>query len=452
MLTTELTGQRTLAWTPDSWRSYPAEQQPEYASASAVDTVVRELSQYPPLVTPWEVEALKRQLADASMGSRFLLQGGDCAESFAECAGEPIVSKIKILLQMSLVLVHGIEKPVIRVGRMAGQYAKPRSEGVETREGVTLPTYRGDIINGSAFHRESRIPDPQRMLRGYEKAALTLNYVRALARGTFADLHHPENWESGFLQGSELSQDYSQILRNVSRSLRFLENVLHVHADAMQSVEFFTSHEGLLLPYEQAQTREQDGRWYNLSTHLPWIGARTLQPGGAHVEYFRGISNPIGIKVSATLQPDTLLQLLDTLDPHREPGRITLIHRFGRELIATRLPDIVQAVRGEGRVVLWCCDPMHGNTRTTTSGVKTRFFTDILSELEQAFEIHDRLGTRLGGVHFEMSGENVTECIGGSSGIQEADLGRAYKSEVDPRLNYEQALEIAMLIAHRLQN
>lgn len=403
-------------------------------------------------MTVWEIEHLKKQLADAAAGRRFLLQGGDCAESFAECDGASIVNKIKVLLQMSLVLVHGIEKPVIRVGRIAGQYAKPRSADTETRGGVTLPCYRGDIVNGSAFNAESRIPDPTRMLRGYERAALTLNYVRALARGGFADIHHPENWDLGFVSGADLAREYSEILRNVSRALRFMENVLHVRAEAVETVEFFTSHEGLLLPYEEAQTRQtSDGRWYNLSTHLPWIGARTLQEDGAHVEYFRGIANPVGVKVSSSVTTDGLLRLLDRLDPAREPGRVTLIHRFGCAQIGEKLPPLIRAVRAEGRQVLWCCDPMHGNTRSTSSGVKTRLFVDILSELEKAFEVHRSEGNSLGGVHFEMSGENVTECIGGSAGVEEADLTRAYKSEVDPRLNYEQALEMAMLVAHRLK-
>ncbi|MBC8166000.1 MAG: 3-deoxy-7-phosphoheptulonate synthase [Bryobacteraceae bacterium] len=438
-------------WNPNSWKTREAAQQPVYQSAEALASVVAQISSLPPLVTPWEVERLRQQLVEAAAGKRFLLQGGDCAESFNECDEASITNKLKVLLQMSLVLVHGIEKPVIRLGRFAGQYAKPRSTDTETRDGVTLPCYRGDVINRSPFNAEARRPDPWLMLRGYERAAMTLNYIRALARGSFADLHHPENWEVGFLAESELSKQYGEILRNVSRALRFLENILGVHVDAMESVEFFTSHEALLLPYEQAQTREANGRWYNLSTHLPWIGARTLQPAGAHVEYFRGIANPIGVKVSATLEPRILLQLLDTLDPEREPGRLTLIHRFGHDKIAGALPRLIRSLRETGRTVLWCCDPMHGNTRSTSSGIKTRFFSDILSELQQAFDIHGAEGSVLGGVHFEMSGENVTECIGGFAGVGEADLVRAYKSGVDPRLNYEQALEMAMLVAHRLR-
>jgi 3-deoxy-7-phosphoheptulonate synthase len=438
-------------WTSHSWTTRPAAQQPTYPSTAAFNAAVSQLAALPPLVTPWEIEFLKAELADAAGGRRFLLQGGDCAESFADCEAASITNKIKILLQMSLVLVHGIEKPVIRVGRFAGQYAKPRSADTETRDGVTLPCYRGDVVNRSAFTVEARTPDPVLLLRGYERAALTLNYIRALARGGFADLRHPENWELGFIRESALSKEYGEILRNVSRALRFMENVLGVHVSALETVEFFTSHEGLLLPYEQAQTRESNGRWYNLSTHLPWIGARTLQPGGAHIEYFRGIANPIGIKLNASVTADSLREVLDILDPACEPGRLTLIHRFGHSQIEQHLPGLIRAVREMGRTVLWCCDPMHGNTRSTASGIKTRFFSDILSELEQAFDIHGANGSTLGGVHFEMSGENVTECIGGSSGIEEADLARAYKSEVDPRLNYEQALEMAMLVAHRLQ-
>jgi 3-deoxy-7-phosphoheptulonate synthase len=351
---------------------------------------------------------------------------------------------------MSLVLVHGIQKPVIRVGRFAGQYAKPRSSDHETRGGAALPAFRGDIVNASSFDAESREPDPQRMLRGYERAALTLNYIRALTRGGFADLHHPENWELGFLSKSELAAEYRLILKHVASALRFMENVLDVRAEALRRVDFFASHEALLLPYEQAQTREANGRWYNLTTHLPWIGARTLQADGAHVEFCRGIANPLGLKISAAVTPDALLRLLDIVDPDREPGRIVLIHRFGQERIAGCLPPLLRAVRAEGRAALWCCDPMHGNTKSTAGGIKTRHFADILSELQQAFDIHASEGSTLGGVHFELSGENVTECVGGASGIAEADLARAYKSEVDPRLNYEQALEMAMLVAHKL--
>ncbi len=438
-------------WSPISWRSKPAAQQPSYPSEAELESALRRLAELPPLVTAWEIEGLKNDLAEIAAGRKFLLQGGDCAESFGDCNAAAIVNRIKVLLQMSLVLVHGSEKPVVRVGRFAGQYAKPRSSDNETRDGITLPAYRGDLINRKSFDETSRTPDPELLLRAYERAALTLNYTRALVRGSLADLHHPENWNIGFIQKAELAKEYAQILESVSHALRFMENVLGVHAEAMQRVDLYTSHEGLHLPYEEAITRNEGGHWYNLSTHFPWIGARTMSLEGAHVEYFRGIANPIGIKVAATADADSCLRVLDFLDPEREPGRITLIHRFGAQKIRTALPGLIRAVKASGRHVVWCCDPMHGNTKTTSGGIKTRHFADILSELGSAFEVHAAEGTYLGGVHLELSGEDVTECVGGASGITESDLARAYKSDVDPRLNYEQALEVAMLIAHKLR-
>ncbi|HWB97655.1 MAG TPA: 3-deoxy-7-phosphoheptulonate synthase class II [Bryobacteraceae bacterium] len=439
-------------WSPVSWRSKSAAQQPAYASEEEVEQVLRQLATLPPLVTSWEIETLKSQLAEAAMGKRFLLQGGDCAERFEDCNAESITSKLKILLQMSLVLTHGVKKPVIRVGRFAGQYAKPRSEDLETREGVTLPSYRGDLVNRPAFTPPDRRPDPQLLLRGYERSALTLNYIRALAKGGFADLHHPEYWSLDFVEQSPLAQHYRAIVDEVLASLSFMENVLGVQAAEMQRVDFFTSHEGLHLIYEESQTRRLPGHpgWYNASTHFPWLGMRTATCGGAHVEYFRGIANPIGVKIGAGMTPAALLDLVETLDPLGEPGRLTLIHRFGRRHIAEALPPLIRAVRVTGRTVLWSCDPMHGNTRLTGDGIKTRDFSDILSELEQAIEIHAACGSCLGGVHFELTGEDVTECLGGARNLTDADLKRTYRSEVDPRLNYEQALEMAMRIARKL--
>jgi 3-deoxy-7-phosphoheptulonate synthase len=438
-------------WSPRSWRSRPALQQPVYPDADALIEAVRELSTMPPLVTPGEIEALKSQLADAAEGRRFLLQGGDCAERFSECVPERITDKLRILLQMSVVLVHGSKRPVIRVGRFAGQYAKPRSEDVETRDGVALPTYRGDMVNRPEFTPDDRTPDPQLLLRAYGRSALTLNFIRALVKGGFADLHHPEYWDLDWVHHSPLAAEYRRVLAAISDSLRFFENVLGIHAEEVQRVDFFTSHEGLLLDYEEAQTKTTTpGRHYNLSTHFPWIGMRTAGVDEAHVEYFRGIANPIAVKVGPGTDPATLARLLETLDFGREPGRITLIHRFGAERIAACLPGLIEAARQTGRRVLWCCDPMHGNTRLTGDGVKTRSFADILAELEQAFDIHTTHGSRLGGVHFELTGEDVTECTGGARGLSESDLGRAYKSEVDPRLNYEQALELALLLARKM--
>jgi 3-deoxy-7-phosphoheptulonate synthase len=438
-------------WSPRSWRSKPALQQPVYPSAEALREAVRELSTMPGLVTPGEIDALKAQLADAAEGRRFLLQGGDCAERFDDCVPGLITDKLKILLQMSVVLVHGSKRPVIRVGRIAGQYAKPRSEDLETCDGVTLPSYRGDIVNRPEFTTAGRTPNPQLLLRGYGRAALTLNFVRALVKGGFADLHHPEYWDLDWVRHSPLEAEYRRVVATISDSLRFLENVLAIHAEEIQRVDFFTSHEGLHLDYEEAQTKPAaDGRCYNLSTHFPWIGMRTAGISDAHVEYFRGIANPIGLKIGPSTTPDALRRLIETLDPTHEPGRLTLIHRFGAEAIASCLPPLLDAARDSGRKVLWCSDPMHGNTRTTGEGVKTRDFPDILAELEQAFEIHAARGSRLGGVHFELTGENVTECTGGARGLAESDLGRDYRSEVDPRLNYEQALELALLTARKM--
>ncbi|MDC0717518.1 class II 3-deoxy-7-phosphoheptulonate synthase [Nannocystis bainbridge] len=441
-------------WSPTSWQSRLALQQPEYPSAAALEAVLRQLGRLPPLVTSGEIEALRSQLAEAARGDRFLLQGGDCAEQFAECDAEVIAGKLKILLQMSLLLVHGAEKRVIRVGRFAGQYAKPRSEQVEARDGVTLPVYRGDLINGVAFEPAERTPDPERLLRGYERAALTLNFIRALIDGGFADLHHPEYWDLEWVRHSPFAAEYQRLAESIGDSLRFMETLSGERVGQTTRVDFFTSHEGLHLRYEQAQTRQvpqRDG-WYNLSTHLPWIGMRTSQLDGAHVEYFRGIANPIAVKVGPGTSPEALLELAAVLDPSNEPGRLTLIHRFGARGIARGLPPLVQAVERARRRVLWVCDPMHGNTERIGERFKTRKFEHILSEVEQAFDIHQRAGTYLGGVHVELTGENVTECMGGARNLSEADLARAYRSFVDPRLNYEQALELAMLIARRMRH
>jgi 3-deoxy-7-phosphoheptulonate synthase len=439
-------------WTPDSWRRFPAGQQPVYADPAAVEEVYRQLVALPPLVTSWEVEALKGQLADAASGKAFLLQGGDCAESFADCTSSVIASKLKVLLQMSLVLVHGSQRRVIRVGRFAGQYAKPRSADLEEQAGVALPAYRGDLINRTPFTAADRASDPQLLLRGYERAALTLNFIRALVDGGFADLHHPEYWDLDFVQHSPLAEDYRRIVAGIGDSLRFMETLAGRQVGEMNRVDFFTSHEGLHLLYEQAQTRRVPHRegWYNLSTHFPWIGMRTAKLGGAHVEYFRGIANPIAVKIGPATSADGLLELIDVLSPHNEPGRLTLVHRFGAGAIAERLPPLVEAVERAGRSVVWSCDPMHGNTESTPQGLKTRRFEHILEELEQAFEIHQRIGSVLGGVHLELTGENVTECIGGARGLEAAGLALAYRTQVDPRLNCEQALEMVMRIARRI--
>jgi 3-deoxy-7-phosphoheptulonate synthase len=436
-------------WHPASWHGKPAQQQPTYPDKEALDAVVAQLARLPPLVVSWEIEALKEEIAAAQRGERFVLQGGDCAESLEDCESDKIAKKLKILLQMSLVLVHGLKKPVIRIGRMAGQYAKPRSAETETRDGVTLPCYRGDNVNRPGFTLEDRTPDPQLLLRGYERAALTLNFVRALIDGGFADLHHPEYWDLDFVRHSPQKDAYEKIVQSISDALDFFEAASRSALHEAGRVNFYCSHEGLHLLYEQAQTRyiERQKRWYNLSTHMPWIGMRTAALDGAHVELFRGIANPIGIKVGPAMSAEWIQGLLSVLNPNNEPGRIVLIHRMGAKEVDKRLPGLIQAVRETGSPVLWVCDPMHGNTETSSSGLKTRRFDNIVAEVEAAFRIHREMGSWLGGVHFELTGEDVTECTGGARGLTDADLARAYKSQVDPRLNYEQALELAMRIA-----
>jgi 3-deoxy-7-phosphoheptulonate synthase len=438
-------------WHPASWQQRPARQQPTYPDEAAVQRVLGELSRLPPIVTSWEVENLKSHIAAAQRGEAFVLQGGDCAESFGECTSDNIVAKLKILLQMSVVLLHGMKKPIVRVGRMAGQYAKPRSADTETRDGIALPSYRGDLVNRPAFTPEDRTPDPGLMLRGYERAALTLNFVRALVDGGFADLHHPENWDLGWVSHSPLAREYQEVVRSISDSLDFMETISGEPLHRTRRVEFYACHEGLHLPYEQAQTRflSRRGRWYNLSTHLPWIGMRTAELEGAHVEYFRGVANPVAVKIGTAMSDEWLQGLIHVLNPQNEPGRLTLIHRFGAKHIEEHLPRVLRAVKATGATVLWVCDPMHGNTESTAEGVKTRRFDNVLSELEAAFRIHHEMGSYLGGVHLELTGENVTECTGGARGLTDADLARAYKSQVDPRLNYEQAMEIAMRVAGR---
>ncbi len=436
---------RIKDWYPTSWQGRTAGQQPLYDDPAEVERVVAALNRMPPLVTWGEIETLKAELAAAARGERFLLQGGDCAESFDECSADFIAGKLKILLQMSLVITWGRRQKVIRVGRLAGQFAKPRSADTETRDGVTLPSYRGDLINRAEFTAEARRADPALMLRGYERAALTLNYVRALIEGGFADLRHPEHWELDFVQDAALAAEYRRILDAVRDSMSFVETVSARGPDLARA-DFFTSHEGLHLLYEQAQTHlvPEAGRWYNLSTHFPWIGMRTADPDGAHVEYFRGIANPIAVKIGPEMRADDVSRLVEILDPAGEPGRLTLIHRFGADHIERCLPRLIDAVRATGRTVLFACDPMHGNTETTRDGFKTRRLERILFELEAAFRLHAEHDSRLGGVHVEVTGENVTECMGGARGLDERDLHRAYRSSVDPRLNGEQALELAM--------
>ena len=438
-------------WDPKSWQDFPALQQATYPDQGALDRALTKLADLPPLVTSWEILSLREQIAEAQAGKRFVLQGGDCAESFEECCSPLITNRLKVLLQMSLALVHGLQMPVVRIGRFAGQYAKPRSSDLETRDGVTLPSYRGDLVNAFDFDEASRIPDPQRLLQAHSYSALTMNFVRSLADGGFADVHHTEYWDLGWLEHSPLADDFHKLTESLGQSLRFMETITGRDVGSLKRVDFFTSHEALHLHYEQAQTRQvprQTG-WFNLGTHFPWIGMRTADLDGAHVEYFRGIRNPLGIKVGPGMDKDWLAALLEKLNPGREAGRIVLIHRMGEAKIEQHLPSLIKAVQETGSPVLWIADPMHGNTESTGDGIKTRRFRKIMGEMDLAFEIHRDNDSRLGGVHLELTGENVTECTGGARDLSDEDLKRDYKSTVDPRLNYEQSLEMAMLIVRK---
>jgi 3-deoxy-7-phosphoheptulonate synthase len=440
-------------WKPESWKDFPALQQANYPDQEALAASLRKLAGLPPLVTSWEILSLRDQIAQAQAGKRFVLQGGDCAESFSECCSPLITNRLKVLLQMSLVLVHGLQMPVVRIGRFAGQYAKPRSSDMETRDGLTLPSYRGDLVNGFEFNERDRIPDPQRLLQAHSYSALTMNFVRALVDGGFADLHHTEYWELGWLDHSPLADEFHKLTQSLSQSLRFMETITGRDVGSLRRVDFFTSHEALHLHYEQAQTRQvpRQWGWFNLGTHFPWIGMRTADLGGAHVEYFRGIRNPLGIKVGPGMDRDWLAGLLEKLNPEREAGRIVLIHRMGESKIEEHLPPLIRAVQDTGSPVLWLSDPMHGNTESTGDGIKTRRFRKIMREMELAFEVHLANNSRLGGLHLELTGENVTECTGGARDLSDEDLKRDYKSTVDPRLNYEQSLEMAMLIVRKHQ-
>ncbi|MBX3232828.1 MAG: 3-deoxy-7-phosphoheptulonate synthase [Labilithrix sp.] len=439
---------RVVAWTALSWKEKKHAQDVSYDDPALLTQTVEKLKALPPLVTSWEVERLKDLVAEAQAGKRFLLQGGDCAETFADCQPGIIANKLKILLQMSLVLIHASKKPVIRVGRLAGQYAKPRSSPTETKDGVTLPSFFGDIVNHPEFTPEARRFDPRAMLDAYGHAAMTLNFVRSLAVGGFADMHHPEYWDLGFMARADLPDDiraeYKMMTERLSEALRFMEAIGEKKVDELSGVEFFTSHEGLNLHYESAQTRRvprRDGH-YLLTTHMPWIGERTRALDGAHVEFFSGIENVVGVKLGPKVDPEDAVNLFTALSPTNEPGKLVAITRMGAANVEKALPPLIDAVRRANRRVLWVCDPMHGNGITTKSGLKTRSFDDILLEIERTFATHLRLGTELGGVHFELTGEDVTECIGG--GLDEADLDRRYLSVCDPRLNYRQALEMAL--------
>ena len=443
-----------LPWSPESWRAKPAAQEIAYDDPAEVDAAVAKLRALPPLVTSWEVERLKSMIADAQDGRRFVLQGGDCAETLADCRSSVVANKLKILLQMSLVLIHAGRRPVVRIGRLAGQYAKPRSRPTETREGVTLPSYFGDLVNRPEFTPEARRADPQLLVAGYQHAAMTLNFIRALSAGGFADLHHPEYWDLSFFQRGELSaalrEQYQRMSHRLAEALDFMEAFNELTVEEMRRVDFYTSHEGLNLLYESAQTRtvpRRDGH-YDLTTHLPWIGERTRAIDGAHVEFFRGVANAVGVKIGPSASPEGVVELARALSPDDEPGKLILITRMGADRIESTLPPLVDAIRRAGRRALWIVDPMHGNGITTRTGLKTRDFDAILREVELAFDVHTACGSRLGGVHFELTGDDVTECIGG--GLSESDLDKSYLTACDPRLNYRQAMEMAFRIGEKM--
>ncbi len=440
-------------WTPASWRGLPIRQAPAYPDPQAAAEVEARLRRYPPLVFAGEARRLKQQLALASEGRAFVLQGGACAESFSEFTADIIRDTFRVLLQMSVVLTFGAKVPVVKLGRMAGQFAKPRSSEMETLDGETLPSYRGDIINGSAFTAAARIADPGRMESGYFQSAGTLNLLRAFASGGYANLHQVHRWNLGFVARSPLAARYQDLAQRIDETLGFMGACgLAPNAPQINETEFYTSHEALLLPYEQALTRVDSttGEWYGCSAHFLWIGDRTRQHDGAHVEFLRGVRNPVGIKVGPSSTGDDLLRLLDILNPEDEAGRITLISRMGADRVRSHLPPLLRAVQNAGRRVTWLSDPMHGNTISTASKVKTRSFDAILSEVRGFFDVFAAEGARPGGVHVEMTGQNVTECVGGAHRLTEADLGQRYETFCDPRLNAEQSLEMAFLIASEL--
>jgi 3-deoxy-7-phosphoheptulonate synthase len=443
-------------WTPDSWRGKPIKQQPQWPDEGALAEVEAKLKNFPPLVFAGEARRLREHLAKVVEGRAFLLQGGDCAESFAEFHADNIRDSFRVLLQMAVVLTHGASLPVVKVGRMAGQFVKPRSDDFETKDGVSLPSYRGDMVNAMEFTEEARTPDPQRWLQAYSQSAATLNLLRAFAHGGFSDLHRVHRWNLGFVEQSPQGEKYRELSDRIAETLGFMEacGLTSETTPQIRETEFFTSHEALLLNYEQALTRIDSltGEWYDCSAHLVWVGERTRQPDGAQVEFLRGIKNPIGMKVGPTIEPDELLRLIDILSPENEPGRLTLICRMGEDKVEARLPPLIRAVEREGRKVVWACDPMHGNTVKSSSGYKTRHVDKILAEVLSFFAIHQAEGTHAGGVHFEMTGQDVTECIGGAQAITESGLADRYHTHCDPRLNANQALELAFVIAEMLRS
>ncbi|MBV9956058.1 MAG: 3-deoxy-7-phosphoheptulonate synthase class II [Pseudolabrys sp.] len=443
-------------WSPDSWRKKPIVQVPDYPDATALADVEKQLATFPPLVFAGEARSLKKALARVAKGEAFLLQGGDCAESFAEHGANNIRDFFRMFLQMAVVLTYAASSPVVKVGRIAGQFAKPRSSPMEKRDGKELPSYRGDIVNDIAFTPEARTPDPRRQIEAYRQSAATLNLLRAFAQGGYANLASVRQWMLGFVKDSPQSRRYVELSQRISEALAFMQACgldLESHPE-LRTTEFYTSHEALLLGFEQALTREdstQPGTYYATSGHMIWIGDRTRQPDHAHVEYARGIKNPLGLKCGPSLKPDELIRLTDILNPENEPGRLTLIGRFGADKVGAHLPALVRAIKREGKSVIWSCDPMHGNTITSASGYKTRPFDLILKEVRGFFDVHNAEGTYAGGVHLEMTGQNVTECTGGVRQISDEDLNDRYHTVCDPRLNAEQSIDLAFVLAELLK-
>lgn len=444
----------TKNWTPDSWRSMPIRQVPTYPDEAKLNAVEAELRNLPPLVFAGEARRLKKQLGDVAKGNAFLLQGGDCAESFAEFHADKIRDTFRVMLQMAVALTFAASCPVVKVGRMAGQYAKPRSSDMETKGDVSLPSYRGDIINGIDFDEKSRIPDPKRMLKGYAQASSTLNLLRAFAQGGYANLNKIHQWNLDFVGGGAAVEKYQDMAERIDEALAFMKACgINPNDNALHGTDFYVSHESLLLRYEEAMTRVDSttGEWYDTSGHMLWIGDRTRILGEAHVEFFRGIQNPLGLKVGPTTDLDELIKIIDVLNPEDEAGRITLICRMGAGIIEDKLPAVIKRIEEEGRTVVWSSDPMHGNTITASNGFKTRPFDDVLAEIRRFFRIHRSMGTYAGGVHFEMTGQDVTECTGGAEAITDEKLADRYRTHCDPRLNASQSLELAFLIAEGLK-
>jgi 3-deoxy-7-phosphoheptulonate synthase len=439
-----------MSWTPNSWREFPIKQQPTYQDQKVLEKVEEDLSSYPPLIFAGEARTLKEKLAKAGRGEAFLLQGGDCAESFSDFSSLTIKNLFKLMLQMNMVLMYSTGKPIVKIGRIAGQFAKPRSSDFEEKDGVKLPSYRGDIINDIEFTQEAREPNPHNMIKAYNQGAATMNLVRAFARGGLADLNKVHQWNLDFIKDKELEQKYTDVSNKIDQAMKFMSacGLTSENTSQLHQTTLYTSHEALLLNYEEALTRKDDtGRWYDCSAHMLWIGDRTRELNEAHIEYFRGINNPIGCKIGPSINEDELIELIDALNPNNEEGRLNLIVRMGADVINKKFPPLLKRVRDEGKNVVWSCDPMHANVEKTANGFKTRNFDNILKEVEQFFQIHKDIGTIPAGIHLEMTGNDVTECTGSTScPISENDLGSRYHTQCDPRLNANQALELAFML------